>query len=277
MNLLRTLLETERPLIMPDAYDALSARLIEMAGFKAVQCSGMSMALASRACQEAQLSFEKNLEITRNIVQAARVPVMADGEDGFGPPARVFEIVGAYIEAGVCGINIEDQALSAETPKRVVERGAMVEKIYAAREAATAKKAATLVVNARTDALRLWGDRAEGLRESIERGNAYLAAGADLIFVVGVETCEEARMLVHEIHGPVSVAAGLPYNISTLSIPALREIGVARVSLPSVAVYSALRSVQKTLSLVYNTERFDTIMAQDLLAGADEIARLMER
>ena len=113
MNLratLRDLLRTERPLIIPDAYDGLSARLIEMIGFKAVQCSGFSMALASRAIPEARLSFEKNLEITRDIVQSVKVPVMADGEDGFGPPSRVFETVGAYIDAGIAGINIEDQS-----------------------------------------------------------------------------------------------------------------------------------------------------------------------
>lgn len=85
MNLrqtLRDLLKTEHPLIMPDAYDGLSARLIEWEGFKAVQCSGFSMALASLAIPEALLSHEQNLAITRDIVNSVKVPVMADGEDG---------------------------------------------------------------------------------------------------------------------------------------------------------------------------------------------------
>lgn len=274
---LRDLLRTERPLIIPDAYDGLSARLIEMIGFKAVQCSGFSMALASRAIPEPKLGFEKNLEITRDIVQSVTVPVMADGEDGFGPPPRVFETVGAYVDAGIGGINIEDQVLSPAEPKRVVERSLMKEKIHAAREAAAAKKASDLVLNARTDALAAWPDREAGLREAIERANEYLSAGADLAFVVGVKTLDEARRLVKEIRGPVSIAAGLAYNIGAMSVGELREIGVARVSLPSVAVSSALQAVQRTLSMIHRSESFREIMEQGLLCGMDDILKVVAR
>ena len=78
---LDALLRTERPLIMPDAYDALSARLTERAGFKAVQCSGYSMSLASGCPREDDLSLERNLRITEEIVRAVKIPVMADGEE----------------------------------------------------------------------------------------------------------------------------------------------------------------------------------------------------
>ena len=280
MNLrgtLRDLLRTERPLIIPDAYDGLSARMIEMIGFKAVQCSGFSMALASRAIPEAGLSFEKNLEITRDIVQSVKVPVMADGEDGFGPPSRVFETVRAYVDAGIGGINIEDQVLPPTEPKRVVERSLMKDKIHASREAAAAKNAADLVLNARTDALTVWPDRKAGLLEAVERGNEYLGAGADLVFVMGVNTLDEARQLVREIQGPVSIAAGLPYNIGTMSVRELREVGVARVSLPSVAVFSALQAVRKTLSMIYLSESFNEVMEQSLLCSMDEIPKIVVR
>src|SRR6266571_3492262 len=104
-QLLRALLKSERPLVMPDAYDALTARLIEDAGFKAVQCSGFSMALAAGCKSEEDLSFERNLQITREIVSSVNIPVMADGEDGFGPPEKVAATVKAFIAAGVSGIN----------------------------------------------------------------------------------------------------------------------------------------------------------------------------
>ncbi len=274
---LRSLLRTEHPLVMPDAYDGLSARLIEATGFKAVQCSGFSMALAAQAIPEAGLNFEKNLSITRDIVKSVGIPVMADGEDGFGLPPRVFETVGAYLEAGVAGINIEDQILPPAEPKGVVERSLMKEKIHAAREAAAAKHAADLVLNARTDALAAYPDRSAGLREAVERGNEYLGAGADLVFVIGVNTLDEVRQLVREVQGPVSIAAGLPNNIGAMSIAELRDCGVTRVSLPSVAVLSVLRAVRQTLGVIHATESFRELMEQGLLGDMGDVARVVAR
>jgi 2-methylisocitrate lyase-like PEP mutase family enzyme len=275
--MLRDLLRTERPLIMPDAYDGLSARLIEIEGFKAVQCSGFSMALASLAISEARLSYEKNLAITRDIVNSVKVPVMADGEDGFGPPQRVFQTISDFIDAGVAGINIEDQVLPPLDTKRVVECSLMIDKIHASREAATAKKVVDLVINARTDSLAAYPDRKAGLREAIKRGNEYLSAGADLVFVVGVNTLDEARQLVMEIRGPVSIAAGMPSNICAMSIQELGECGVARVSLPTVAVLSAIRAVKQTLSLIHRTGGFKEVMTQSILCGMEEIPKIMAR
>jgi 2-methylisocitrate lyase-like PEP mutase family enzyme len=274
---LRELLETERPLVMPDAYDALSARLIEIAGFRAIQCSGFSMALAARVAPEPKLDFAENLEITRKIVEAVNVPVMADGEDGFGGPERVFEVVAAYVDAGVAGINLEDQVLGAPGPKAVVDPGLMVEKIRAARKGAMAKGAGNLVLNARTDALAVLPDREAGLDESIRRGKRYLEAGADLVFVTGVKTIEEVRELVLHVNGPISIAAGLNYNIDAMTIKDLRDCGVARVSLPTIAVLSAIEAVRRTLSIVRDTEEFAELTQQGLLAGMDVVGRILNR
>ncbi len=114
--LLRGLLASRDTLVMPDAYDPLSARIIESLGFKAVQCSGYSFALAACCPSEAALGFERNLALTKGIVEAVQAPVMADGEDGFGDPPDVARTVGAFIRAGVAGINIEDQVLSQPGP-----------------------------------------------------------------------------------------------------------------------------------------------------------------
>jgi len=274
---LRDLLESERPLVMPDAYDALSARIIEMAGFRAIQCSGFSMALASRAVTETRLSFEENLDITRKIVAAVQVPVMADGEDGFGGPERVFDVVAAYVEAGVSGINIEDQLLGMSETKAIVDCALMEEKICAAREGARSKGAGDLVLNARTDALAVMPDRRAGLDEAIRRGNQYFSTGADLLFVTGVKTIEEARELVLQVNGHISIAAGLAYNISAMSVKDLRACGVARVSLPTIAVLSALEAIRYTLSIVSESEDFTEITQQGLLAGMDSVAGILGR
>lgn len=274
---LRDLLASECPLVMPDAYDALSARLIEMAGFQAIQCSGFSMALASRAVAESKLSFEENLEITRRIVAAVRVPVMADGEDGFGGAERVFDVVTAYVEAGVSGINIEDQVLGSPETKAVVASELMKEKICAAREGALSKGAGDLVLNARTDALALMPDRKAGLQEAIARGNQYFGAGADLFFVTGVRTLEEVRELVGQVDGPISIAGGLANNISAMSIKDLRVCGVARVSLPTIAVLSTLEAIRHTLSIVHESEEFTEITQRGFLAGMESVVRILER
>ena len=274
---LRELLTASDTLVMPDAYDPLSARIIESLGFKAVQCSGYSFALAACCPSEAAFGFERNLALTKSIVEAVGVPVMADGEDGFGDPPVVDQTVRAFIRAGVAGINLEDQVLGQPGPKRVVDRGRMIEKIKAAREAARLEGCPELVINGRTDALSAAADRNEGLNESIARANLYLDAGTDLAFITGVATIEEVKTLVHGIHGPVSIAAGLPNNIHNMSVAELKACGVARVSLPMVAVFAAIQAIGRTLGAVRDSQDFSLILHENLLCSPEDVARLLAK
>lgn len=273
--LLRGLLTSPDTLVVPDAYDPLSARIIESLGFKAVQCSGYSFALAACCPSEAEFGFERNLTLTQSIVEAVQVPVMADGEDGFGDPPVVAETVRAFVRAGVAGINIEDQVLGQPAPKRVVERSLMVEKIRAAREAARQEGQPDLILNGRTDALSVAADRSEGLNESIARANQYLDAGADLAFVTGVATIEEVKALVDGIHGLVSIAAGLPNNINKMSIADLRACGVARVSLPSIAIFSAIQALSRTLVALRDSGDFALTLQERLLCSPEDVSKLL--
>lgn len=271
------MLKSEHPLVMPDAYDGLTARLIQLAGFKAVQCSGFSIGLASRAATEQAVDLEKNLDTTRDIVRAVSIPVMADGEDGFGSPEVVYQTVGAFLDVGVAGINIEDQVLPPPKTRGVMDPALMVEKIRAAREAAKGKQASDLVINARTDALAACPDRRKGIDEAITRGRKYLEAGADLIFVMGVSTPDEAKRIVDGVQGPVSIAAGMPYNQATLTIGQLRACGVTRVSLPAIAVFSAIQAIKRTLSLVHASDTFEAIVRQGLLCPPSDLPQILSR
>jgi 2-methylisocitrate lyase-like PEP mutase family enzyme len=275
--ILRGLLKQPEALVMPDAYDPLSARLIERLGFKAVQCSGYSFALAACCPSEAEFGFQRNLALTKAIVEAVGVPVMADGEDGFGDPPAVGNTVRAFIQAGVAGINIEDQVLGEPGPRRVVDRKLMIEKITAARRAAQAEGLPDLVINGRTDALSVAANRQEGLKESTERANLYLDAGADLAFVTGVATMAEVKALVDDIHGPISIAAGLPNNINSISVAELKTCGVARVSLPSLAIFSVIRAISRTLIALRDSAGFAGILDENLLCSADEIAAVLKK
>jgi 2-methylisocitrate lyase-like PEP mutase family enzyme len=272
---LRNLLASPGTLIMPDAYDPLSARIIEGIGFKAVQCSGYSFSLAACCPSEAEFGFDRNLALTRSIAAAVDVPVMADGEDGFGAPPVVAETVRAFIRAGVAGINIEDQILGQPGVKGIIDSRLMVEKIQAAREAARQEGQPDLVINGRTDALATASDRAAGLRQSIERANLYLEAGADLAFVTRVITLDEVKTLVREIHGPLSIAAGLVYNIRELSIADLMACGVARVSLPAVAVFSAIQAIRRTLTAVRDSHDFSVVIRENMLCSAEDVSALL--
>jgi len=271
---LRQLLKSGGTLVMPDAYDPLSARIIEKLGFKAVQCSGYSFALAACWSSEAELGRERNLAVTSAIVNAVNVPVMADGEDGFGDVAVVPSTIRAFVKAGAAGVNIEDQVLAHPAPKQVISRDAAVEKIKAARIAARDEGEPDLVINGRTDALAVAARKEQGISDAIDRANRYLEAGADLAFVTGVATLEEVKLLVKEIGGPVSIAAGLPNNIRTFSIAELRECGVARVSLPTVAIFSAIAGMIRCLENVRDCDGFVEIVSRELVCSPERLSGL---
>lgn len=272
---LRELLRPGQTLVMPDAFDALSAKIIERLGFPAVQCSGFSIALSACCRPEPILGLEENLHVTRHIAEAVSIPVMADGEDGFGDASVIGDTVRRYIETGVAGINIEDQILGLpKESTKIVDCQFMADKLAAAREAAKKAGHAEFFINGRTDALAAAQDRAAGLKEAIERANCYLQAGADMAFVTRVTKREEAQLLVREIAGPVSIAAGMPYNMD-LSIADLKQCGVARVSLPALAVFASIRAMRQTLSDVLAGESFTRMAERGLMCSMKEVAELL--
>lgn len=273
-QLLHALLKSERPLVMPDAYDALSARLIENAGFKAVQCSGYSMALSAGCKTEDDFSFERNLQITQDIIRSVSIPVMADGEDGFGPPEKVMATVKAFANIGVSGINLEDQILRSIGTKGVIDADLMVEKIIAARRAAEECNVPELIINGRTDALAVASDRKIGLKDAIDRATRYLDAGADLVFVTSVITLDEAKTLAKEIPGPLSIAVGLPNNIGTLSIENLKCCGLARISLPTIAVFSTIQAIKQTLCSINEQNDLQELQRRNLICSIEDLSKL---
>jgi len=260
---------------MPDAYDPISARIIEYAGFHAVQCSGYSMAIASCYRSETELSLQENVEMTRKIAQAVNVPVMADGEDGYGDPETVQQTIHAFVDAGAAGINLEDLIPCHTDERRVIDATLMVEKLIAAREAAIGAGIPDFIINARTDALCACTTRRDGLNEAIRRANHYLAAGADLVFVCYVATLEEAKALVHEIPGSISIAAGQPYNIHAFTVDDLRQLGVTRVSLPTLAIMSAIHGLATSLSLISEPQGFERIAEEGLYCPPNLLTALL--
>ncbi len=265
-TVLRELITSPEPLVMPDAYDPLSAKLIEYAGFKAVQCSGYSYSITQGYADETDVSFTENAANSRSIVSAVRVPVMVDGEDGFGDGERLEENIETYIGMGAAGINLEDQNLrEPASPDRIISQERMLAKLEVAISAKQKAGSPHFILNARTDALRALEDRKAAQKLAIERANRYLEAGADLCFVPYIRTREEVALFAKEVQGPLSVAAGLPYNIQEFTINDCRELGVRRVSLPSCLVFSTIQGMLKTLTLVRDTGNFTKVLQQQLV------------
>ncbi len=211
---LKKLLNSDETLIMPDAYGPISAKLIENAGFKAVQCSGYSFSIAAGYRRETDVSLDENIEWTRRIVQSVNIPVMADAEDGYGGPEEIIGTVDKFIDIGVAGLNMEDQIPDGKSKLSIVDVDLMVQKIMVARETAEMEDNHDFIINGRTDALRSTKNRNEGLEIAIDRANQYLEAGADLTFITYVEKLDEVKQVVKGVKGPVSIAAGMPYNIN---------------------------------------------------------------
>jgi len=271
---LKKLLGSDEILIMPDAYDPVSAKLIEDAGFKAVQCSGYSFSIAAGYRKESDITLDENIELTRRIAESVDVPVMADAEDGYGSPEKVIDTVERFIEAGAAGLNIEDQIPNGKSKLSIVDVDLMAQKIMVARETAEIENFPDFIINGRTDALRSTDNRSEGLELAIGRANQYLEAGADMAFITYVETLDEVKKITEEVKGPVSIAAGMPYNIRNFTIGDLKEYGVARVSLPTLLIFSSLSAIRKSLDFVNEDNMLKTT---GFLYPAGDLNELLNR
>src|SRR6185312_3795220 len=177
---LRELLASPAPLLAPGAYDALSARLIEQAGFDVVYMTGFgtTASLIGRP-DVGLLSGSEMVDNARRICAAVDVPVIADADTGYGNAVNVVRTVQLYEQAGVAGIHLEDQVMPKKcghmTGKVVIPPDEMVGKI---RAAVAARRDPDFLLIARTDAAAV-----EGLSAGIDRARAYAAAGADVLFV----------------------------------------------------------------------------------------------
>lgn len=246
---LRALLRQQRPLVVPGCYNALSARVLEHAGFPAIYMTGYGTSLSLLGLPDAGLATLTEMTLNaRLICGAVRVPLIADADTGFGNAINVVRTVEEYLRAGVAGIHLEDQV----SPKRcghvagreVIPRAEAVRKIRAASDTRAALDPDFIVI-ARTDARGAHGGTLEA---AIDRANAFLEAGADMAFVEGPASIAEVERICREVRGPIF------YNMTGISPrfteAELADLGVAAVILPGVtlrATVTALHDVARLL------------------------------
>jgi 2-methylisocitrate lyase-like PEP mutase family enzyme len=212
--------------VMPNAWNAGSACMLESAGFPAIGTTSAGIAFClGLPDYEGALSRDAALEETRRMSMAVDVPVSADAENGYGhEPDEVAESIRMFAEAGVVGASIED--FSASFGTSLYERSHAVERIRAAREAADSLKI-PFTLTARAECYLV--EHAEPFKESVIRANLYREAGADCLYVPGIEDQETIAALVREVNGPINVVMGLVGNALTVS--ELKALGVKRVSI----------------------------------------------
>ncbi|MEV0158267.1 isocitrate lyase/phosphoenolpyruvate mutase family protein [Micromonospora sp. NPDC050686] len=223
------------PLVLPNAWDAASARLIEQAGATAIATTSAAVAWSVGAGDGGALGRERALDLIARVTAAVDVPVTADIEDGYAAdPAGVTGTIRQVLDAGAAGVNLEDG------PRPAAEHA---ERIAAARKTA----GPALFVNARIDTYLLaLGDPATRLRDTLDRAVAYVAAGADGIFVPGVADPDTIAALAAGIPVPLNVMAGP----GAPSVGELAGLGVVRISVgPAIALaaYAATRRATREL------------------------------
>ncbi|NLB83537.1 MAG: oxaloacetate decarboxylase [Synergistaceae bacterium] len=268
-TVLSGLLQKRQALPVPGAHDVISAKLIEKTGFKAIQVSGFGLAATYLGLPDmAFISFTEVLNFTRNIVDAVSIPVMADADTGYGNSINAMRVTEQFIKAGTAGMNLEDQVFPKRCGhiegKTVVSMEEMVLKIKACAQVRD-QLDPDFILNARTDAIAV-----SGVDEAIRRGNAYIEAGADMIFVEAPRTVEEIEKAVKGINGLVSI--NLFDNIEggktpLLTVEELAAMGVARISIPVGSTFAAARGVLNYLEAIKGgklaPERKDLVFSFD--------------
>lgn len=268
---LRELVRAPEILVMPGAYDVLSALLFEQLGFAAIQCTSGGIAASLGYPDGEVMSREQTVEVTGKIAAAVSLPVNADAERGYGDERGVPETVRGLVRVGAAGMNLEDGAGGKPGGTRgLVDLAAQLAKIAAVMETKRELKS-DFFLNARVDALMVMtDDPAEALAEAIRRGNAYAEAGADCIFFMHAHARDTIATLVKEIKAPVSVLAGP----QTPSVKELQDLGVARVSYGSAFLKAAIGGARR---LALEIKERGTISALKDAMQTPEIAALVTK
>ena len=233
-------------LLLPNAWDAGSAVIFERAGFPAIGTTSAGIAYSLGRPDGERLSLDDLLAVQEHIARRISVPLSVDVETGYAEdPAAVAANVDRVITAGAVGINIEDGRTSEAPVLADLDRHCAIIRTLAALRRSTG---IPFVINARTDSYWLGlGDERERLERSIARGNAYLEAGADCVFVPGRLARDTIATLVGELAGPLNVIAA-----PSCPPPAeLEEMRVARLSLgsgPARAAYGLIRKIAAEVS-----------------------------
>jgi 2-methylisocitrate lyase-like PEP mutase family enzyme len=236
---LRELVHAPEILVMPGAYDVLSALLFAQMGFKAIQGTSGGIAAALGYPDGEVLSRDLFIELSGSFAAAVSVPFNADGERGYGDETGVRDTVRALVARGVAGMNLEDGA--AKSKGGLVEVPQQLRKIKAVMETKR-ELGSEFFLNARVDVFHVKADDPKQVvDEAIRRSNAYAEAGADCIFYLNLHAADTIGLMAKEVKAPISILAGP----QSPKVSELQDLGVARVSYGSGFLKAALGGARR--------------------------------
>jgi 2-methylisocitrate lyase-like PEP mutase family enzyme len=267
----RRMHDRQRILLLPNAWDAGSARVFEQAGFKAIATTSAGVSRCVGYPDGQVIPRDEMVTMVRWIARAVRIPVTADMESGFGRDAtEIAETVRMVIAAGAVGINLEDTVHGEG--RKLYELPEAVERVRAAREAADAA-GVPIVINARTDVYLVGiGEKSTRFEHAVRRLNAYREAGADCLYPMGIFDVETIERLAKAVNGPINVM-GLP---GVPPAAELERLGVARVSTASGPARVALTATRRVAEQLMRDGSFE-IFGGDTMSGQDANALFAKR
>ena len=258
---LKDLLRRDEFVLVPGCFNALSARLIEQAGFDAIYISGAGTASNYLGFPDIGLmTMTEILENARNIVNVTALPVICDCDTGFGNAINMIRTVRAFEAAGLAGIQVEDQIMPKKCGhtegKQLVSKEEMVQKIHAAVDT---RKDPNFVLIIRTDAIAV-----NGIEDALDRAKAYEEAGADVIFVEAPRNIDEMKRISSAIHAPL-VANMVEHGGKTpiLAAQDLKRLGYKMAIYPCSLWMASIKSMQELLLVLKKdgmTNRFASKM-----------------
>jgi 2-methylisocitrate lyase-like PEP mutase family enzyme len=262
-ELLRRLHAGPEVLVLPNAWDAISARIVEAAGFPVVATSSAGLAAVLGYPDGQRIPQQEMLFLVRKIAKAVEVPVSADVEAGYQDAVQTALDL---ISCGAVGMNLEDMV-----GDHLVPLEAQVETIRAIRSV-TASEGVPIVINARTDIfLAKHGDAATRFERVVERLNAFHAAGADSLFAPGVSDAWTIGRLAAAVTGPLNILA----TIGSPTIPEMKALGVRRVSLGSGPSRVAIGGLRRFLATLRTEGTFAGLATEAI--PFEEIQQLLSR
>ncbi len=277
----RDLVEQDDIAVVPGCYDALSASILEKQGFDAVYVSGAGVSNTKLGLADVGMVTQTEMcDRVHYVAEKVDVPVFADADTGYGNPVHVRRTVRMYEQSGASALHIEDQKFPKKCGhfdgKELVSVEEMVEKV---RAAVDARKNEGFTVVARTDARAV-----NGVEDAIERANAYVEAGADLVFPEAPETREEMQRFVDEIEAPVMANMVEDGKTPLMDAGELADIGFALVIFPNSLLRAAMIAMQETAETLDDTgstedmlERIADFELRNSLTDYDRMAELADR
>jgi 2-methylisocitrate lyase-like PEP mutase family enzyme len=276
---LRELLRRNAMVVAPGAYDCITARLIERAGYDAVYMTGAGTAATLGYPDFGLVTMSEMVANGGRIAAAVGLPVIADADTGYGNELNVVRTVREYEAAGVAGIHIEDQGFPKKCghldDKEIVPRAEWLAKI---RAAAAARRNQDFLVIARTDARAV-----AGFDEAVARGNAALEAGADMIFLEAPQTLEEVAAVPRAVKGPCLLNVVKGGKTPDVDLSDAEQMGYKMAILPGLLLKNVIGICEQMLGELAATRRHPppvkemTVREMFELSGADEWDALRTR